>query len=141
MRLSESRRTPGGAGGCVVYRVYSRTLWLHATKKAERARGPFCRLAGWTSFFGDNTWEGRPGTRLEPPTSIRQSRLPRSSFELDAQSRLSRFCPEFRAVAVSVVRGSPTPHNRSVRGRRPAHNAPADPHARRAPRNSSAKTS
>lgn len=37
-------------------------------------------------------------SRLEPPTSIRQSRLPRSSLELDAQSRLSRFCPKFRAV-------------------------------------------
>jgi hypothetical protein len=62
------------------------------TKKAERARGSFCR-AGWASFACDNTWEGHPGTRLEPPTSIRQSRLPRSSLDSDAQSSLSRFAP------------------------------------------------
>jgi hypothetical protein len=74
-------------------------------KKAERARGPFCPAAGWTSFLGDNTWEGHPGSRLEPPTSIRKSRLPRSSLESDAQSSLSRFCPEFRAVGVPTMAG------------------------------------
>ena len=61
---------------------------------------------------------------------IRQLCLPRSSLDLDAQSRLSCFAPcSVQLASHCRARGNPlcvglsAPHSRSVRGQRPAHNA------------------
>jgi hypothetical protein len=54
-------------------------------KSAERAGGSSCRFSGFR--FATMLGRGHPGSRLEPPTSIRQSRLPRLSLVSNALSK------------------------------------------------------